>query len=405
MKAFGRAQGKSGSRATSAAAYRAGERIRDERTRRTYDHRGRTDVMHKEIVLPSQLAAHRVSLAWARERTTLWNAAEHAESRRNGRVAREFVVALPHELAPERRTQLAREFAQHVADRYLSAVDVAIHAPREDARNFHAHLLATTREITVDGLGRKTTLELNGTRRHELGLPRWRDEIESLRKSWAELTNDALEKAQVAARVTHLSRAERGLGPSEGPTRVPLAAYHMEKRGAYSFIAEKTRARHRADLERARLGAEANGRGDLSDVSHVPSGERTLPAIGRSRLREFSARVTSVWRELQEKLSERRTVAREATAGVESGAVLTPVGKATVAAMERSRPATREELRASVIERVDEAARSVRNWLDYREKQRAREAAGLDSGLDASERGLASESRAKGRDHDNDFSL
>ena len=35
--------------------YRAGERIRDERTSEVYDHSDRDDVAHKEVVLPSDL--------------------------------------------------------------------------------------------------------------------------------------------------------------------------------------------------------------------------------------------------------------------------------------------------------------------------------------------------------------
>ena len=62
----------------SAAAYRAGERIRDERTGRTYDHSGRQDVLHKEIMLPKQFAADEMS--WAKDRSNLWNSAENAEA-------------------------------------------------------------------------------------------------------------------------------------------------------------------------------------------------------------------------------------------------------------------------------------------------------------------------------------
>jgi hypothetical protein len=49
IKTFGRGGGSS---APSAAAYRAGERIRDERTGRIYDHSERLDVMLMEFVLP-----------------------------------------------------------------------------------------------------------------------------------------------------------------------------------------------------------------------------------------------------------------------------------------------------------------------------------------------------------------
>lgn len=40
-----------GGRVTRSAAYRAGERIRDERTRELYDFTDRDDVVHKEILL------------------------------------------------------------------------------------------------------------------------------------------------------------------------------------------------------------------------------------------------------------------------------------------------------------------------------------------------------------------
>ena len=44
--------------ATGAAAYRAGERLRDERTGELYNYSRRQDVLHKEIVLPSLVAGN-----------------------------------------------------------------------------------------------------------------------------------------------------------------------------------------------------------------------------------------------------------------------------------------------------------------------------------------------------------
>src|SRR5277367_6033300 len=110
MKTFGRSKGSS---AASAAAYRAGERIRDEGTGKAYDHSERRDVMHKEIVLPGEFADH--PMAWARDRSSLWNAAEDAEIRKNARVAREYLVALPVELSPQQRTGLVRGFSQELS--------------------------------------------------------------------------------------------------------------------------------------------------------------------------------------------------------------------------------------------------------------------------------------------------
>ncbi|MGO6841541.1 MobA/MobL family protein, partial [Rhizobium ruizarguesonis] len=89
------------------------------------------------------------------KRSTLWNAAERAEKRSDARIAREFEIALPHELTPDQRLVLTRAFAEDLANRYGAAVDLAIHRPGEgsDIRNSHAHLMMTTREVRETGLG------------------------------------------------------------------------------------------------------------------------------------------------------------------------------------------------------------------------------------------------------------
>src|SRR5579862_9770502 len=88
-----------GDKATAAAAYRAGERIKDERTGDLYDHSRRKDVRHTEIFCPSQF--EKSPIMWARDRASLWNTVEAAEKRKNSRVAREYQVTLPVELSPE----------------------------------------------------------------------------------------------------------------------------------------------------------------------------------------------------------------------------------------------------------------------------------------------------------------
>ncbi|MGH8140266.1 MAG: MobA/MobL family protein [Steroidobacteraceae bacterium] len=160
-----------GARVTRAAAYRAGERIRDERTSETYNYSNRADIAHKEIILPWQLA-DRADMGWAQDRSRLWNAAEHAGRRRNSRLATEVLVLLPPELTPAQRILLVRTFSRELAGKYRGAVDCTIHEPRSgaDRRNHHAHLLMTTREVTPQGLGPRTTLELGGRERHLRGL-------------------------------------------------------------------------------------------------------------------------------------------------------------------------------------------------------------------------------------------
>ena len=255
MKTFGRSGGSS---AASAAAYRAGERIRDERTGKTYDHSERQDVMHKEIVLPSRFADE--DMAWARDRANLWNAAESAETRKNARVAREYLVALPVELSPEQRLGLVKGFSQELSDRYGFAVDVAIHAPRDfpgsDPRNFHAHLLTTTREVKAEGLGAKTTLDMSDGNRRKLGLEPAIHELLHVRARWAAVTNEALQEAQVAARIDHRTLEAQGIDREPRP-QIPRAAFEMERHGYRSVVAERLREDYQARVqarELARLG-------------------------------------------------------------------------------------------------------------------------------------------------------
>ncbi len=245
-----------GRRATAAAAYRAGERIRDERSSELHNYSRRRDVLHAEIFLPAQFEG--ASIAWARNRERLWNTAEHAEKRHNSRVAREYQVNLPAELDPAQRLMLARAFAREIAERYKVAVDLAVHAPRPggDPRNFHAHLLTTTREVTPAGLGAKTGLDISALERRRRELPDHRQEYVNLRERWATLTNDALREANIAARVDHRSLAAQGIDREPLPA-IPLMHLKMEQRGVHSELAERLRAAYRARVQsRAERSAE-----------------------------------------------------------------------------------------------------------------------------------------------------
>jgi ATP-dependent exoDNAse (exonuclease V) alpha subunit len=274
MKTFGRGGGSS---AVSAAAYRAGERIRDERTGRTYDHSARQDVMHKEIVLPKEFAGQ--EMHWARDRAALWNAAESAESRKNARVAREYLVALPVELSPRQRLSLVRGFSQELTDRYGYAVDFAIHAPRDfpgsDPRNFHAHLLTTTREVTLEGLGKKTTLDRNNDNRVKLGMKSVVHELLHVRERWADVANEALQEAHISTRIDHRSLADQGIDREPRP-HIPTSAIQMERHGYRSKRAERLREEYDVRVQ-ARLSRSA-GRGADRDVDRDVGREQSSAA-------------------------------------------------------------------------------------------------------------------------------
>ena len=247
-----------GHKATASAAYIAGERIHDQRTDTVHDHSRRTDVTYKEIFLPSHLDASQME--WARDRSRLWNAAEQAEPRGNSRVAREIQVSLPPELEPQRRVVLARTLARELSDRYGVAIDLAVHDPKPggDPRNFHAHLLATTREVTPEGLGQKTGLDMQAVKRAALGLPDHSEEYFAVRERWAVLTNEALREANLEARVDHRTLAAQGI--DRLPTvQVPMEFYRWKGVDSETLarIREEYRARIAARLERTKQPEQA----------------------------------------------------------------------------------------------------------------------------------------------------
>jgi ATP-dependent exoDNAse (exonuclease V) alpha subunit len=245
-----------GRRATAAAAYRAGERIRDDRSGELHNYSRRRDVLHTEILLPSQFDGMHVT--WARNRERLWNTAEHAEKRHNSRVAREYQLSLPVELDAGQRLGLARSFAREIAERYKVAVDLAVHEPRSDGdpRNFHAHLLTTTREVTPAGLGAKAGLDMSPLERRRHELPDHRQEFINIRERWATLTNQALHDANVSARVDHRSLAAQGIDREPLPA-IPLMHLKMEQRGVPSGVAERLRTEYRARVQMRELRAAA----------------------------------------------------------------------------------------------------------------------------------------------------
>ena len=236
MKPVSRASGRS---AVASMAYRAGEKLTNERDGITHDYTAKQGVEHAEIVLPEGVNAD-----WARDRSDLWNAAEFAEKRKDARVAREFEIALPHELSAEQRLEATREFAQELANRYGAAVDFAIHAPHDasDVRNHHAHVMMTTRQVGESGLGEKTYLERENKWLLAHDLPTTDMQLRDLRQRWEGIANERLAMAGLDVRIDHRSHMERGLeiAPTE---HMGVHATQMERRGL--------------DVSRTRLDEEA----------------------------------------------------------------------------------------------------------------------------------------------------
>lgn len=287
MKTFGRSNGAS---AVNASAYRSGERLHDERSGRTYDHTQREGVLHKEILLPAKFADSAV--AWAEDRAMLWNVAEAAEPRANARVAREFLVALPAELNTADRIQLVHGFARELVDRYGFALDVAVHAPRTDPRNFHAHLLATTREAGIEGLGPKTTLEISDVQRRARGLEPFAREVVLLRERWEQSANRALAAAHLPQRIDHRAGARDDPDHARRPW-LPRAAWEIESRGERSLVGDRLRAEVAA-RERALASAPA----PAPARANAPAPANTL-----TRLEDVRRQAREAWLEMRKRQS------------------------------------------------------------------------------------------------------
>jgi hypothetical protein len=187
-KVISRGKGKS---ATAAAAYRAAEKIYDERTGLTFDYTRKFGVYATEIIAPN------TAPDWVKEREKLWNEVELVETRSNSRVAREFDIALPVELDHTQKQELVRGFVREELVNLGLVADVAYHDI--DTHNPHAHILLTTRKVDRQGFT---------TKERQCDLKTF---LLGLRESWSEHTNRALERAGTSERIDHRSLSEQNI--------------------------------------------------------------------------------------------------------------------------------------------------------------------------------------------------
>jgi len=217
----------SGTSAVAAIAYRSGELLQSEIDGITHDYTRKQGIEHTGIVLPELTQPE-----WAKDRNTLWNRADLSEHRKDARVAREVEVSLPHELSSDERLSLTKEFSQYLADQYKVAVDFAIHAPHRssDDRNFHAHILMTTRVLNEQGFGEKSIFEKESKWLIQNNLPTGRMQIQAVREKWADFANAYLLEKGLDINIDHRSFANRGI--ELAPTQhMGVHATQMKQRG------------------------------------------------------------------------------------------------------------------------------------------------------------------------------
>ena len=245
---------KAGQSAVASAAYRAGDILDDAKYGKTHDYSKKSGVMSSDIVVPFALRALGVNV----DREMLWNLAEAAETRSDSRVAREWLINLPYELDEYDRHQLAINFAQKLCDDMDVIADVCIHRPvmklpfdpnvppsskylREgeenpDPRNFHAHILVTTRAPTI-GPNKtlafdpklKTPFEWSNKKRKAHDLPSSMQEIKRIREMWVDTANKVLAQHHLPLMD---ARSYKDQGLDQQPTiKMGVEATAMERRG------------------------------------------------------------------------------------------------------------------------------------------------------------------------------
>ena len=185
----------------------------------------------------------------------LWNAVEARERHVKAETAHELEVAFPHEFTPAQRHEAGADISRELVRRYGCAVSIAHHLPSPDGdeRNFHAHILFTTRSFdpsTQDGWEKTKYRDLSQDTKHPDKSPvlnenghkttRGREELLSLREFTASAMNRIAKRDHVPVFVNHLSFEKRAID-REPTQHMGHKSTSMERRGEVSRVGEKNR--------------------------------------------------------------------------------------------------------------------------------------------------------------------
>ena len=230
VQVIGRTSGRS---AVGAAAYRAGERLHDERLDRDHDFRARSGVEHSEIMLPEG-APERFA-----DRETLWNEVEAVELRKDAQLAREVEFAIPREMTKEQGVALARDFVQSEFVDCGMIADLNVHwdIGADGLAKPHTHVMLTMREVGEDGFGAKVR-EWN----EHAHVGQWRER-------WETHVNARLAELDIDARIDHRSLEAQGIA-LEPQDKIGGPAQRMEREGKLADRAEIHREIARENGER-----------------------------------------------------------------------------------------------------------------------------------------------------------
>ena len=237
-----------GRSAVACAAYRACEKLEDHTFGKTQDYTKKKGLEYKKIYAP--LHTNEKLL----DRQTLWNEVEKKEFNANGsmklnaRLAKEYTCALPHELTDQERIKIVDAFCHEFVKKHNVIVDACIHAPHEhddetDNKNYHVHIMFTTRAVNEKGeLGKKQrTFNDNGP-----------EILKDSRATFASVVNTVFENAGLEERIDHRSYKDQGLDFLEATTHEGHEVTAMRRQGVDTEISLNNDAIKAKNLEAAR---------------------------------------------------------------------------------------------------------------------------------------------------------
>jgi Ti-type conjugative transfer relaxase TraA len=199
-KVIGRSGGRS---AIASAAYRAGERLHDDKLDRDHDYTEKAGVVHREIMLPEGAPTR-----WA-DRGTLWNEVEAGEKRRDAQLARDIEISLPRELGKAEAIRLAQDFVREQFVDFGMVADLNVHwtQARDGGEQPHAHVMLSMREVLP---GREGHEEEGAFGKKVVA---WNDRalLGEWRERWAELANARLLELGHDIRIDHRSYIDQGI--------------------------------------------------------------------------------------------------------------------------------------------------------------------------------------------------
>jgi len=138
----------SGGSACCKGAYNARTKVKDEQTDIIYNFQNKGENVYHEIMLPEGVDQKYQSVA------ALMNEIEKCEKRKDSQLLKDIVLALPDdkELTLQDRIEIVhRLVTKREWIKEGLGVQIDIHQPHDEEKNWHAHLLVTTRRFTKDG--------------------------------------------------------------------------------------------------------------------------------------------------------------------------------------------------------------------------------------------------------------